>query len=355
MLAGLDAGRLVAQNYQMPLGVPGFTYGASAAMMGGYPPGAAYPYGPFGQPGGQPAEPPGYASTDDGSGPDASCPRLFVSAGAVILHRSFAPHEALATDPFLGETALDAHTLNQRWAVGPRIDATWCLNDQWAVEGLFFGVNDWDSHGASASSASGLFVPGLSKEFLFQDMTARCFSNLYSNELNLRDELGPNITLLGGFRWLQLGDRLTMSGDSTISPNQGTAMTTAITTNNLYGFQVGADLTLGEADRGLCFKGYVKGGIYGNDVDLKQTTTGTGVFSDSYFTASRGQASFVGEVAFLPQYKLTEHLSIFGGYQALWLEAVALAPPQLGSSGTPIHASRTVFYNGGVAGLEARW
>jgi hypothetical protein len=353
-----------APAYSAPLGLPGFTYGGRAAAMlalgsgneagGMYPPGA---YAPSGGPGDAAGTQPGYAAAagDDSPEPAECATRLTVSGGAVFLHRSLAPHELLVQDYMSGNTLLDAHNLGLQWAAGPRIDAILSLDERWDAELVYFGITDWrTSQSFTGSDIDPLNVPGLNSTFLVQDATVRYLSDLYSGELNLRDKLSEHITLLAGFRYLSLRDKIVLSGDSTVSPNEGTAVVAAQTMNNLYGFQIGADVAMPQIVDRLTINGSVKAGIYGNDLDLTQTMTGTGVFSDSSFSASRGQASFVGEVALRPTYTLNGHFSIFGGYDALWLEAVALAPPHLPPTSS-IHASRTAFYNGAMVGLETRW
>jgi hypothetical protein len=355
----------VASPYPAPLGLPGFTYGGQAAAMlalgsgygagGMYPPGA---YAPSGGPGDPAGTQPGYATAggDDSAGSAECATRLTVMSGAVFLHRSLAPHEPLVQEFSIPPTPLlDAHDLGLQWAAGTRIEALLSLDERWAAELVYLGISDWGATQSFTGSPDlPLYVPGLSQAFIFQDATARYLSDLYSGELNLRDKFSRHITLLAGFRYLSLRDKIVLSGESTVFPNQGTAMMAAQTMNNLYGFQIGADVTVPQFIDRLSINGIVKAGIYGNDVDLTQTMTGTGVFSDSFFSASRGQASFVGEVALRPSYSLNGHFSVFGGYDALWLEAVALAPPHLPPT-SAIHASRTAFYNGATIGLETKW
>jgi len=353
--------------YPAPLGLPGYTYGGRATAMlalgsgngasGTYPPGA---YAPSGGPGAPEPDPagnqPGYATAgDDSPAPGECATRLTMMSGAVFLHRSLAPHELLVQDDLTGNTLLDAHNLGLQWAAGARIDALLSLDERWDLELVYFGISDWGATQSFTGTAiAPLYVPGLSQAFFVQEATAHYLSDLYSAELSLRDKLSQHITLLAGFRYLSLRDKIVLSGESTVSPNEGTGMMATQTMNNLYGFQIGADAAMPQIIDRLSINGIVKAGLYGNDVDLTQTMMGTGVFSDSFFSASRGQASFVGEVALRPTYTLNGHFSVFGGYDALWLEAVALAPPHLPPTNS-IHASRTAFYNGATVGLETKW
>ena len=62
----------------------------------------------------------------------------------------------------------------------------------------------------------------------------------------------------------------------------------------------------------------------------------------------------MGEVDFLPTWDFSKHFSVYAGYQALFVQGIALASQEIGSTDI-IHASRLGFYQGGIAGMTARW
>ena len=62
-------------------------------------------------------------------------------------------------------------------------------------------------------------------------------SRLYSGEFNLRHPIGQNVTMFGGFRWVELEENLT-------GQNPANTFITVDTNNHLYGVQLGADATL---------------------------------------------------------------------------------------------------------------
>ena len=75
--------------------------------------------------------------------------------------------------------------------------------------------------------------------------------------------------------------------------------------------------------------------------------------------AEANDTSFVGDLQVAATYHVTERLSARGGYQALWVSGVALAPNQVAVSdpftgAAAVDADSSVFYHGLFFGLEYR-
>ena len=98
-----------------------------------------------------------------------------------------------------------------------------------------------------------------------QNMTWNYNSRLYNAELNRRWNLCRRVTLLAGFRWVNLSEEL----EGILAPpgtfGAGTFWDTH-TQNNLFGLQIGADATLFERGR-FSIDGVLKVGIFDNHVD----------------------------------------------------------------------------------------
>ena len=81
-------------------------------------------------------------------------------------------------------------------------------------------------------------------------------------------------------------------------------------------------------------------------------------------SASTNPAAFVGETGLQCKYQVTQRLLLRAGYEAIWLQGVALAPGQIQETyHTDIEGQSTmqalgvncgsgVFYHGATAGLE---
>jgi hypothetical protein len=78
-------------------------------------------------------------------------------------------------------------------------------------------------------------------------------------------------------------------------------------------------------------------------------------------SSSDGVVAFVGEVNLSALYRLTDVWNVRAGYNAMWIEGLALAPDQLdfdfatASSGSRLRNGGGMFLHGVSAGLEARW
>jgi hypothetical protein len=282
---------------------------------------------------------------------------LDVIAGVVLMHRSRAPEAPLAFDSLnQAQERLDAHDLEPGWRAGARVDGIWTFGEQYAIEAVYLGVQDW--HTAPSlirSDTDPLLVPTLSPTTFFEQLTARYVCDLNSGEVNLREKCCGEckyLTFLTGFRYFGLRDTLTLSGEAT---NIGTADASAQALNNLYGFQIGADLNIPHIAEHTSLEGFLKAGIYSDEVKLAQTTSGTGAFAgNTSFNTSHNQVACAAEVVARLSYEVGCHCELFGGYDAVWLDGVALAPLHLPPVNT-IHASRTAFFDGGMLGVEAHW
>ena len=106
------------------------------------------------------------------------------------------------------------------------------------------------------------------------------------------------------------------------------------TTNNLYGFQIGADGKILERGR-FSIDGLVKAGIFDNNAEQ---TTAVSVIAKQVrsASASTNHAAFVGETGLQCKYQVTKRLLLRAGYEAIWLQGVALAPGQIQETYTDI-------------------
>ena len=167
--------------------------------------------------------------------------------------------------------------------------------------------------------------------------------------------------MLAGFRWVNLGEKLVGALDPpTWLFTKEPPFWDTTTTNNLYGLQVGSDWKLWERGR-FSIDGLVKAGIYD---DNAEETTGVSVIFKQVRQASTStnHAAFVGETGLQCKYQVSERLLLKAGYEAIWLEGVALAPGQIQETcctlapmsvqALGVNCNSGVFYHGATAGLE---
>lgn len=333
----------------------------------------------------------------------AHYPRWTVSAEAIVLDRVGSADRTLvervpgsvsfAKVPSTpGTPALNSTDLNQGFAPGMRLGVTCQVAPNYGLELSFFRVSGWDSTRSIGPDnppnwlvmrAPGSFFQ--TQDFSYQSMTWDYSTELYNAELNVRYTLTSRITMLAGFRWLQLNDNLsgtlpppdrilplwkfnpnnTLLDVARIEKLPGIPATgtfppfwNASTANNLYGLQIGADGRLFEHGP-FSLEGLIKAGGYWNHAS---ESTGVSLQKVVYPSgAATDHAAFVGEAGLQCGYQLTGGLKLKLGYELLWLDGVALAPGQIQETFTispatvnalGVNSASGVLFHGATAGLE---
>ena len=326
--------------------------------------------------------------------------RWTVSAEAIVLDRVDTANQTLVervpgnvqflsilTTP--GTPALNSTDLHQGFAPGFKLGITYHVDPDYDIESSFFHISDWNSTKSIGPDnpldwlvmrAPGGFFQ--TQDFTYQSMTWDYSTDLYSAEINARKKLSDRITILAGFRWLQLHENLqgtippadiyvpnwkynnpTISGVmplplNPLAPPYPPFWNTS-TTDNLYGFQVGADGKLFERGR-FSVNGLIKLGGYWNHAT---DTTGVSIAKTVYTAnASTDHPAFVSEAGLQCKYRITDRITLKIGYEVLWLAGVALAPGQIQetySTSSPttvsalgVNSNSHVLFHGGTAGLE---
>jgi hypothetical protein len=252
---------------------------------------------------------------------------------------------------------LNAKDLNQGFAGGPRVGLLRHGDCGYDLELLYFQIDGWsDTREIPQVGAYTEYFPvpgplhiGNSRETMLFDYASR----LYDAECNVRWNPICRLTMLAGFRYVSLQEDLSegrlftgASAATTFYPDWITNVR-----NDLYGFQVGADGLIYECG---CFSidGLCKAGVFGNHAVQSTIAVNTGPL-----TGSTTHTAFLGEAGVQCKYRVTRGLVLKAGYEALWLQGVALAPGQIdqtnvitGDAG--INANYGAFYHGATAGLE---
>jgi|GEM_PF-314995 len=344
----------------------------------------------------------GAGGNDRDSSRSCRPPRWTVSAEAIALDRVGTADRTLVervpgavsfanvpTTP--GAPALNSTDLDQGFSTGLKLGVTYQIDSNRDVELSFFHINDWDSTRSIGPDsplnwlvmrAPGIFFQ--TQDFSYQSMMWDYSTELRNAELNVRHKLSSRMTVLAGLRWLKLDENLQGSlppPDRTLplwkfNPNNtlfdvaqieklpGVPATGAFppfwnasTTNNLYGLQIGAYGKLFERGR-FSTDGLIKVGGYLNHAE---ESTGVSIRKVVYPAgASTNHAAFVAEVGLQCKYQLTRRVALKFGYEALWLDGVALAPGQIHETyvsgptavtALGVNSSSSVLFHGAAAGL----
>ncbi len=344
------------------------------------------------------------AATKPAADQPEGAPQWTVSMGTIILGRTGGVNRTLVervpgTQPFYrtfidtGPEAFSSRQFQQGLSAGPKIALTYHGESGYGAELYYFSIFN-----QSASNATGpdtpadwlvMKAPGVfwqTQDFPYQAMVWRNVTNLYSAEANGRLALSSRVTVLAGFRWLQLNDSLqgTLSPadrtapiwkqscsvsnctltDVAQAPPGGPAGTyppfwNTSTRNNLYGFQIGVDGTIVEYGR-FSIGGQIKVGLFDNNARQSTEVSLEKVVYPTSATADH--PAFVSDAGLQLKYRVGNGLALQAGYEALWLAGVALAPGQIqeilttGAS-APVHArgvkaGSNVFFHGLTAGVS---
>ena len=194
------------------------------------------------------------------------------------------------------------------------------------------------------------------QDFPYQPMQWKDATSLYSFEANGRLSFFSRVTLLAGFRWLQLNDELQgtltpvdlgepswkeIYPSPTLwqirSPPASTPIAinppfwTTKATNNLYGLQAGVDGKLWEFGH-LSLDGEVKAGVYDNSAEQSALVSMAKQLYPARATVSA--VAFVAEADLNATYQLAHGVALKASYEALWLDGLALAPGQISETHT---------------------
>lgn len=307
--------------------------------------------------GGMPVEPPSYeleSPSDyeiydvDEIGAAPTCPGLCftVQLDAIFLRRS----ESTVLPLVNGANPYGAQNLDLPYRLGPRISIIGynLAGSNWDAEFTYFDVNGMQTQQASAGATTLFTNPAVN--FGARTVSSTYRESLYSTELNLRRRFGDRWTFINGFRWIQLRSDLAtdlVGASHRINVN-----------NHLYGYQLGGNMKILSWNN-FDLDTWLKAGIYGNAADQETNTVGIGGAAPA-FGASGGRAAFVGEIGLVGTYRWNDWLSFRAGYQAIWLDGLAIAPDQIlvsnvATGAAVLDTSKTLLYHGGIMGMEMNW
>jgi hypothetical protein len=300
------------------------------------------------------------------------CPRWTASAEFICFERigsidrtlvERVPGPVPPTGPIgTGPEALNANDLRQGFSGGPKLSLLRHNDSGYDLELVYFQIDGWNSAQTIGPDnppdqlvmrAPGGFVQ--TQDHPTQAMEWGYASKLYNAEVNFRWNPWKDLNLLAGFRWINLSENL----QGTLMPADGfPPFWNSNTNNNLYGLQIGADGKIWERGR-FSLIGMAKAGVFDNSAE---EFTGVSIFKVVRPSqASTHHASFVGETGLQLKYQFNKGLLFKVGYEAIWLQGVALAPAQIDETvmshidvaqASGVNCDNGVFYHGATAGLE---
>lgn len=292
---------------------------------------------------------------------DEGCSIFTAYTGAVFLHRNASKHQRLVSNPANLSQNLNAGDFDFGTQSGIEVGATaHRLFGELDLDLRFFNVGDFSDRERRQTTGGVTRINMAFPADLIgpRSIVANYGSDLSSFEAGLRFRMGAAndwTTFWLGLRVLDIGE--TLNG-SFVSPGaaQPTQNLSVDVANRLFGVQVGMDETIiGDCRHSL--ESYWRAGIYNNN-----SSSSTSLIAQSAPPAifrSQGGAdktAFVGEVGLKGKLRLTRNLNMYGRYQLLFAEGLALAGEQPAAtnllSRTGHSSNGGLFYHGAMLGLE---
>jgi hypothetical protein len=383
----------------VPANAPGMPTGPNANM--GYMDPANAMYGQNGPPGPNngmvygpgPAAPPGYpAMQGPGPGPapygafpvpEPVTPRWYLRGEAVWLFRG-APNDrnlttydnaAKSSDPLNNRVLIDTDDLPFGLAPGMRITVGHYLTDKTAIEGAFYGANNWDEntgtpqfpsangHGPLSSYWGTGGGPFSTSAFTNSNQQLASYESSFdSAEINLRHWLLPSLSGLIGVRYINVADQFQLTATNNASNVDAgqVGFYRTWTNNNMAGLQAGADFTHDLYMRWLFFSIEAKTGAFMNFADQKNLLFNSMTTYDQR-SSRETQFATMFDLSVALTALVSDHLTLRGGYTFLFLDGVALASDQLDTNPT-MNNSRdfladkgSLTLQGPFVGAELAW
>jgi hypothetical protein len=340
-----------------------------------------------------PVAPPGYPSMQGpGPGPapyvpfpvpEPVTPRWYLRGEAVWLFRS-APNDrnlttydnaAKSSDPLNNRVLIDTDDLPFGLAPGMRITVGHYLTDKTAIEGAFYGANNWDENTgtpqyASANGHGPLSAywgtgggPFSTSAFTNSNQQLASYESSFdSAEINLRQWLLPSLSGLIGVRYINVADQFQLTATNNASNVDAgqVGFYRTWTDNNMAGLQAGADFTHDLYMRWLFFSIEAKTGAFMNFADQKNLLFNSMTTYDQR-SSRETQFATMFDLSVALTALVSDHLTLRGGYTFLFLDGVALASDQLDTNPT-MNNSRdfladkgSLTLQGPFVGAELAW
>lgn len=233
----------------------------------------------------------------------------------------------------------------------------------WEVRGFF---NMWDNFETrSGNLRSPLFTPPTLPLFSRPDRFDYAYdSELFSLEVLYKKAVHPGFNLLLGPRYVDLGETVTIDSNFINPFINGFAFDYDVLTrtdNHMPGFLLGLEIRR-PLIRDVFFSGGIKGTLLANNASTSTVSTGTIVGGNPIVTTlyedSRSFAAGLYELSARFHYDISPGVvSCYLGYEAFWMDSVAIAPTQLVEAFNPpsqLNNNNTSFVHGLAVGLMIR-
>jgi hypothetical protein len=264
-----------------------------------------------------------------------------------------------------GVELLNSHDFDFRHEAGFEVSLIHYYDYCRSVEGRYVSIENWEDTVNFNYAAANLYNTTPPTTFGGPALgVAEYDSEFESGEVNWRCDLHECAAVFIGFRYVRLDEELNiLSSDPTIGDIEQQFWST---TNDLYGFQIGADAMLLRNCNGLRIDGCVRAGVFVNDSEshFRVDDFDDAIANRAFATADDTDAAFAGEMTLTVAYEICCTWTLHAGYTLLLVDGVALAGNQVAVTGNfntagavpaTLDVDGTVFAHGLTLGLTGVW
>jgi len=298
----------------------------------------------------------------------------YASTDALALQRIFSGLGPAATLGMgsTGSVALSQKSLDDPYQAGIQMLVGHTFSDSpYQAEVSYFWIDPLAESAQTASPTFNLFSPftnfgqPLDTRVDENSLTQiHLVSRLEGGEANLKYKLclpagDPTIALLFGVRHVGLREEFDYSSTPLLNVNPVSVH--AHTNNDLWGPQIGGSVDYGHQDIWIHAEG--KAAICNNGYD-RELQANIGGAQSTQPKASESCTAYAADISLSIFWRPTSALTARVGYQALWIDQVALAARNFAPSvemltdamaDPPINQRGTLIYQGPFAGLQLSW
>ena len=177
-------------------------------------------------------------------------------------------------------------------------------------------------------------------------------SDYFSIEVMRRRAVVPGVTVMAGPRFVSTSDQITAAGSRVITGTTVTQTQTFEATNALIGLQGGLELNF-PVTNAIYANGFLRVGGYFNPTEFNTRTENSA--TSVIITGQRDQSieSFLAETGGRVCVDLIPNcVSTYVGYEATWIDGIALATANAQAVGPGIDTTNTAFFHAVTFGVQ---
>ncbi len=278
----------------------------------------------------------------------------YVTAGTLWLTRSNGTRSNLSTKVSTGRSVMNTDDLDFDPQAGPYVTVGHYIGSATSLEWSFFGFYDWDAR-TSTGRSNNNFNPYWGSHSqrptdAFQGAVkheVNYASELFNTELGIRRWVSNDASVLLGLRFMSINEDLDFFSFHD-SPGISDGVYSIHTDNNLLGTQIGGELSRPLFGDWLRIVMEGKAGVFLNfaEQDSHFIDSKAPLFARDH-KSDTGFASLL-ELAVSLSARLSDHISLRGGYRFVGITGLALAPDQLLDNSDRINPGQFISTDGSL-------